>query len=215
MTTAANSVRAVLSGTLPGNEVFAHSFWFNGTGIVGGDVAEDTLAGIIVSAANSNLGSTAFKALYTTATAWTTARIYFYGTGGVLRRTVESPISIVGSAATASMPNQLAVVASLRTALAGRANRGRSYLPGTFTNSLASGNAAQLSSASTNTIRDAVTSFLNAVKAGAGGAPPVIMSGSQSAMIPVTRVQIDSRMDVQRSRAGKQAALTVATGLIT
>lgn len=48
--------------------------------------------------------------------------------------------SAAGTSASPALPNETAVNVTLRTALAGRANRGRSYVPGWATNALGAGN---------------------------------------------------------------------------
>lgn len=45
-----------------------------------------------------------------------------------------------GSSASPSLPNEVAAVVTLRTALAGKSGRGRSYVPGFATNALGAGN---------------------------------------------------------------------------
>jgi len=48
--------------------------------------------------------------------------------------------SAAGSSASAALPNEMAIVATLRTALAGQSGRGRMYVPGFATNALGAGN---------------------------------------------------------------------------
>src|SRR5215467_12042174 len=57
-----------------------------------------------------------------------------------------------GTSASPSLPNEVALVATLRTALSGRQNRGRMFMPGWATNALGAGNVAAAA---------AVTAFQN------------------------------------------------------
>jgi len=50
--------------------------------------------------------------------------------------------SKAGTSASPSLPNEVALVVTLRTASAGRQNRGRSFVPGWATNALGAGNVA-------------------------------------------------------------------------
>lgn len=73
------------------------------------------------------------------------------GLQGIQIRDVNTPMQAIinnsvggqnGSSASASMPNEVALVVTLRTALTGRPNRGRMYIPGWATNALGAGNVA-------------------------------------------------------------------------
>jgi len=69
--------------------------------------------------------------------------------GGVTIRDVNTPNQVLiqntasgalGTSASPALPNEVSLVGSLRTALAGRQNRGRTYVPGWATNALGAGN---------------------------------------------------------------------------
>lgn len=205
MAVPANAVKCVVSGTLAGAEVFAHSQWFDGTGIVGDDVKMDALSGVITSAIQNNLLVSGFLGLFPSTTHWTQDTEYFYGGGGELVYTAINTINgkagdVVGS----PLPNQNAVVVSLRTDRAGRSYRGRSYLPGIGAGAMQT--TGQMSAAQATTIVNAYADFLQAVKDSADGAPPIVCSPTRGAMTPLSYVQVDTRLDTQRSRATRQAA---------
>lgn len=206
-----NSIRVVLSGTMYGSEVFAHGFSFDGTGIVGNSVAEDAFGGASLGYLTSALLTATHRAYYNTTTAWNRQRIYFYDGTGTLHRTTEDVIAFAGTAAAGCLPTQLAVVASLRTGLAGRANRGRSYLPNVATVALASGVVPQMSATATAAIANAVRNYVSGLGNDVDGGPAVVASLSQGAMVPITSIVVDSKLDVQRSRAQKIAATTTST----
>lgn len=205
------SIRVVLSGTLYGGEVFAHGFSFDGTAINGNSVKEDAFAGASLGYLTSALLTATHRAYYNTTTTWTKQRCYFYSGSGVLTRTTEDAISFAGTAAAGCLPTQLAVVASLRTGIAGRANRGRTYLPNPATPAIASGVVPQLSATATAAIANAVRNYVSGLGHDVNGGPAVVASLSQGAMIPISNVTVDSRIDVQRSRAQKIVATTTST----
>jgi len=91
-------------------------------------------------------------AALTTGAAWTALVPFIANTGGlstVSIRDVNSanqPIVTsttgngVGTSISSALPNEVAAVITLRTALAGRSGRGRVYIPGWATNALGAGN---------------------------------------------------------------------------
>jgi hypothetical protein len=88
----------------------------------------------------------------TTGAAWTAMATFLSSTGGLqiltLRdlNTPNQPLlqntasGAIGTSVSAALPNETAIVVTLRTAKAGRAFRGRIYLPGWATNALGTGN---------------------------------------------------------------------------
>jgi len=101
---------------------------------------------------------------------------------------------------TASLPTQTSVVVSTLSGNPGRANRGRMYLPATG----ATLNGHQLVLAPTGQfttqIGNALTNF-NLIDSAVGDYRCVIASAQ--APIPIVRVRVDTRPDIQRRRADK------------
>lgn len=102
-----------------------------------------------------NLTSTTANQLlsgFTTGSGWETMSTFMANTGGLaivrLRdvNQVDQPLisssagGDVGSSASPALPLETAMVVTLRTGKAGRANRGRVYVPGWATNALGAGN---------------------------------------------------------------------------
>ena len=88
----------------------------------------------------------------TTGTAWTNMATFMSTTSGLVVLTLRDlnlpnqPLisntapGALGTSVSAALPNETAIVITLRTAKAGRAFRGRIYVPGWATNGLGSGN---------------------------------------------------------------------------
>lgn len=208
-----DSIKTVLSGVLPGGEVFAHSQWWDGSGIVGNVTDEDNVAGNVVGSLTGNLLTTAVRALFTTAVSWTNVTHYFYGSSGVLARTLITPVSVAGTAATGQLPPQCATVVSLRTGAAGRANRGRTYFPA-FAAANLSGNTGQWNSTVPGTLANAYKAFLDGVNSLSPNPVPIVMSLSQGAKVPLVTVEVDSRVDTQRRRSQQLIVTTKAVAVL-
>lgn len=132
-------------------------------------------------------------------------RVYYYPTGA-------TAATIVGASTRASnaglnsitAPPQCAVVVSLLTGLAGRANRGRIYVPGlaislgTTTGQLTSGTPAPLAQSIANFITLLRTRQLTT---GSNSVP--IVAGATGGGYPITTVRVDSVVDTQRRRRDK------------
>lgn len=114
--------------------------------------------------------------------------------------------SIPGTAVSAAMPNQVAFIATLRTALASKAGRGRWYLPAPAASALAS--TGNLWSASTMT---AMASGLNAMGTALGSSIQLQIlhrnatkSGLAAlSMTPVTPSDCSNKPGIQRRRGDK------------
>jgi hypothetical protein len=129
---------------------------------------------------------------------------------------IESDIGTVGGADPANaLPNEIAIVATLRTALTGRMNRGRMYLPGFTVSSLGIGNTI---AASTMTAIEAwVATIFGALSAqGYGwvlgqrarqsytGSTGTVHPARPANSVPITAALVrDNHWDTQRRRGLK------------
>lgn len=109
----------------------------------------------------------------------------------------------VGSSST-KLDSRMSMVASLLSATSGRAGRGRIYLPGAgvaMTN-------RQFSAGPVGAIAPLVAAWIraiNLVNIGSTSPGTVCIAGA-SALMPVTTVRIDSKVDTQRRRSDKLPA---------
>lgn len=125
--------------------------WTNAAGRGGHNVLYGRYAGAFAgTVAQANSIMTAF----TTGGAWTALAAFFATTAaisGVSIRDVSTPNAplitstnapVPGTSASPEMPDEVALVITLRTAFTGPGFRGRVYVPGWATNALATGNVA-------------------------------------------------------------------------
>jgi hypothetical protein len=108
---------------------------------------------------------------------------------------------------------QAAVVHSLRTATPGRRGRGRCYFPANG----ATLTGSNLSSTVTTALSNSFRTYLDAVNATALGAGTVVAIVATSLMNPapaVTRVVVDSELDVQRRRANKILGTSIVSSAL-
>lgn len=206
------TVKVVVNGSLPTPEKFAWSFWMGSTPITT-QAAANTLAADLVtmfaSTAKPNL-----LAYIANSGSYDSIKVYCYPSGGPTA-TVIGTASISTGAGTGTgnpHPLQTALCVSLRTAFAGRRNRGRFYLPLTAR----SLTAHQLILADCADVAGAVAAFFNAINANASYGDVSIVSQVGSGLVTkVTSVIVDSRPDVQRRRSNRSVAIASNTQPVT
>lgn len=213
------AVHVVFGGTLPSSERFAWGFWLNSLHV--GDVVDSNIdidLPLVLDLASRKIVSrwAGIIAGFPPLTAYDRVDGYYYGADGTHATiSAEKTFTLAGTAAAGTaMPDQLAMVASLRTGRAGRSYRGRAYLPMCNTTQLATG--GQVGDTFVTAYATAVRGLLADLNAGEGssstpGMPPVVVSRTLTHMQPITAVRMDSRPDVQRSRAASEAILTTAS----
>lgn len=201
----ANTVKAIISGTLANNEIFAFGFQLDGSGITG-QLSLTQLQGTVSAALTSGFLTTSVKALFSTTTVFTTVSLYYY-TGGTKAalQSQNAGINTAGTSAGIPLPNQCAEVVTLQTGIPGRSKRGRAYLPPVTVTSLTA--TGQVASANCTTLANAFAGMLSAIKGGTNGATPVVASATQNAKTPITAVRVDSLVDTQRRRRNKSLPL--------
>lgn len=121
----------------------------------------------------------------------------------------ESPSALVGTSVSGSLPPEVALVVSLRTATANRTGRGRFYLPQPATNALElDGN---LSATAQTDIVDALeAAWITAV---AAGEAPVVYSRTARATRPVTSFNVGDVMDIQTRRSNSLTQARVSRAM--
>lgn len=215
---ATNTIGLHLRGQLLGPDIFDMGLYFtpSGTATVPSDAS--TLAALLAEI----VGLTAFTALTTelrtyihSSDKFTQWALYSYPSGGShAAAAVNQNVSLAGTAATRVLPNQCAVVVSLRSPFAGRQNRGRFYVPVTTQNVITSG-TSQLTSTNCTSLATAVNNFLSSMNGHsftnvAGNAlRPCVSSRGNSALI--LTVLVDSIIDTQRRRRNKVSANNTAS----
>ncbi len=209
MTILQNTVKVTIQGTAPGGEQFQTGFWLRDTPI-NSQAAANTLASAVVTSLGGGLLAFLVTAINAD-TAYTAVRVYAYPSGGPLASFVGEALIAggTGTSTAASLPLQIASVATLHTGFAGRRYRGRMYFP---VNALAL-TAHQFNSSLYSGLSSNVRAFFVSVNGIAGVGEVVVLSqvGTGDA-VPVTSVFVDSRPDVQRRRA---ASLTPAGNTVT
>lgn len=200
--------RWVLRGHLTGGEIFETGYWTQNAFTT----PTDANAGCATAAANAvtDLAGPLFGKI-TADCGYDEVRVYSYPSGGPSATIIGSATITGGTGGGTSpvLPLQTAVCVTLRTALAGRAHRGRMYFPmnvGTLT-------AHQMSSADTTAIANGVATFLGRYSAALG--PVVVSQIGAGAKTPITTVTVDSKPDVQRRRAARLVAANTGTKVIT
>jgi hypothetical protein len=191
--------KLVVSGTLAGGtEKFAFSLWhsgYNAPGTTGGIDLTLLEADAVWQAFITNL-----EVLMTTGDSITQYDAYWYQ-GGVATAHSQLAVTHAGTGAANGAPCQIALVLTLRTALATRSGRGRIYLP--TRNIITVGSSGHLSSAANlNTVCDKLRDYCRSVATG-GIVHVVVVSQTHSFTNPVTSISADDIPDTQRRRRNK------------
>lgn len=206
----------VLHGTMAGGEIWETGFWMSDTGVTDASLA-NALAQLLAQTLNANdeSGALAQMALefWTGAITWTEVRVYGYPNGGTKAAFVglyELPSGVTGTGTT-TLPNQVCLVLTLNTGLAGRSHRGRMYIP------IAKATLDASSELTSQLLTDFVTTwrtFFSDVNASDAG-EIVVVSQSLGAFSPLSSVKADSRLDIQRRRANQQSIRQVVSQAVT
>jgi hypothetical protein len=204
----------VFGGDRIGGEVWESGFLVQG-GVPASNDAANALALLWWGQLTSTDGSGALVAvaanLWAASTTVRYVKVYCYPAGGPTAEYIGEHIDtpLVGSQAL-QCPNQVALVISLRTNFAGRAHRGRMYLP---MDNLSNDGHGQQSSANVNQQATKwALCFHDWNASGDNGIVSVVSRIGAGGALPVTSIVVDSRADIQRRRANKQAALYTGVG---
>lgn len=135
-------------------------------------------------------------------------RVYYYPAGANKATIVSAGSSApLNGAQTQSMPNQTAIVASLRSANPSRTGRSRIYIPA-LSGALENG---QFATAVTTDIANGAAALCEALDSIAWVGP--VLCGTSGS--PVTSVQVDSVLDTQRRRRNKLVPTSVGIKSVT
>lgn len=176
-------------------------------------------SGFVVNVANANLWATAIANLITSSGLVGHLSVSTAFTGISLRdlRSVDQPFvdstsgSVTGAAAGDPLPAQIAAVVTLRTALAGRANRGRQYLPPL--DEASNDSSGRIATAAKTSLDSFATGWISAMSQ-ASTVPAIVhqpvFDRTDCTVIRapgvenITSVSVrDTRFDSQRRRAGR------------
>lgn len=195
-------------GKLPGGEIWNSGFWLDreniaeSTPLAMNQLASDVATAMTKATAPIGLMLVTRNVLWGAGTTFDGVRTYFYD-GGTTASTVggfDLVAPVVGAGAIVQ-PDQVAMVLTLRTDLAGRRSRGRMYLPANKAAIDASGN---VDLANIQLIVDAASTSFGLLKV-APSQQLVVVSRVGGTKTPVTSLSMDTRPDIQRRRANKQA----------
>lgn len=202
----AQSIRYVIRGTGPGNEIWQTGWWGFVTPAftTQADLQADVTQVFPLVATWWN----AIKGFIYPTYALTELREYYYSGGSDTAEFAAAHVytPVVGTQAGNGSPIDTCLVQSLRTDFVGQSNRGRMYAPhhGLI---LASG---LIQAATATTYCNATAALLSGTTSAA-----VVMSRVTSDQTPITSVQVDLKPDVQRRRENRLAGGTPATAAVT
>lgn len=183
--------RVLLSGALPGGDRWASGFYRED---IDDGVTMQSYAATIRDSSTFQSFYTALIGIFATGTTLDQIDTYRYETG---RAAVDhGVVSVTGaqSAITPSMPNQSALVLTLRSSNTSRSGRGRMYLPYTRP-----GTDSTTGLVPANLVTAVVTAGWNFLE----GSQAIVLSETETQKRPVVRVDADRILDTMRSRSDK------------
>lgn len=127
------------------------------------------------------------------------SKVSIISPAGLTLATLERFVSpIPGENVSNTLPHEVAVVASLRTSIAGRSARGRMYLPPPAANTLT--DQGRLNGDSREDIATAMAAYLGAMPS---GLVSVVASATTGFFLDVTQVKVGDVYDAQRRRRNR------------
>jgi hypothetical protein len=190
----------VLSGTLPGGEIFATAFWCNEA--PSDDTATQAQADNFAGEFNTAVADTGSPVSFLSSQGqYTDLTVYSYlDDTGKATYSAVSPITGGSGTGNPTMPNQVAIVATLLTGLTGRRRRGRMYFP-CLSTTLTNGQASALP----NPFATWLANYFTACNSHLGSAASiVVLSQVGGDSRHVTAISVDTRLDIQRRRADRE-----------
>jgi hypothetical protein len=199
--------RVALVGRSAGGEIWETGYWLHSapTSLADANTLANSLADIHTTTTVSIIG-------YLKQNQWhpslvfSYVRVYSYPSGGPAAAFTgqSTDRAIPGVLATTSMlPHQVAWCATLNTGAAGRSNRGRSYFPISNPGTLAQ--TGQRPTLDCTTAAQAYARDLAMVTSTVAPYVPVVLSQKLASTRTITSVRFDSRLDIQRRRANREA----------
>lgn len=203
----ANVTRAILNGHMQGGEEFHWGVWLNN---VPADEADAQLWAQVVVGEFTSSALSALAGFLMPDSGYDSATVYGYPTPG-LPAAVVGTYAVTGGVGTSTnpeLPEQCCFVVTTRTGFPGRSRRGRMYIPvnsATLTDH-------QLTSVVAGSALSAVSDFLEGLnQSGTIDTRAVVMSETLGNTSFITEVTADSRLDIQRRRANREAVLSTHT----
>lgn len=179
------------SGTLAGGDSWMCTWWATSGQSI------DTVHNAGLAWASAFWGSGGYEAVAPTSvnlTNCTTVEVTDADGKQTFRR--DGALALSGSNVSGALPADVAIVVSLRTALANRSGRGRFYLPQPAVNQLDNADG-RIAGTCVSTILAALT---NAFTAYVAVGTPVIYSRTKRSTTPITSYDIGNLFDTQRRR---------------
>lgn len=203
---AANTIKMGLSGSMPGGTRFSFGWQWTGTSGALSTRVDAAVGAAIIFINGGGLADIAH--IWAPSTIIDTVSAYGYDGGKSAAAVSHGSVHVAGTAGAITMPDQVALVASIRSRTNTRSGRGRMFLP-------ASGVIAdqgQVAGANCTDIANAVKGLLNSGQQDGSGLPltPIVASLTHGSNQAAVQVIVDSRLDVVRHRAQGQSVLRTA-----
>ena len=203
--------RNVISGKLPGGEIWQSSFWCDEA--PSDQAATQSQADAFASDISSALttAGTPIDHMCAGSTIDTLTTYSYLDATGHATHVAVSNITGGAAALTQTLPDQCCLVVTLLTGVAGRRHRGRLYIP-YLADTLSGG---QVSSSKITDIAAWWSSLITALNGDLGGQHVVVLSQAGGSSVSVNAVQVDSKIDIQRRRADKVQPASKAVHVVT
>lgn len=197
-------IKVVMKGTYAGQQEWSTAFWVKTTAYATLAAFTAEMNGAFQTALGAN-ATPLLKSLLNGADSIDQFLYYYYdsSSASLTYQVASAPLGIAGTAS-GDLPYNCALVATLLTPIDGRSYRGRMYLPArgvTLSNS-------QLNLPTVTTVAADVAGLFTAINGTSAGTQVVVASATRGLVTAVSQVRVDSKMDVQRRRQDKIAALT-------
>jgi hypothetical protein len=188
-----NLYQTTVPCVLPSGESADFSWWMTAADDAGAVAAVDAY---YVSLA----GNATFKALYTTSTQFSQAKVSRVDmASGIVDFTLMAGTAFTGLATSSPLPPQVATAVTLNTAIVSRRTRGRYYLPAPIT--AASTTLGRILSGDQTTIANAIAAAHHV--ANAAGTALVVYSRAGRSVQDVTTIAVGDVFDTIRTRRDK------------
>lgn len=194
--------RTTFHGTLPGGEIFNWSLWANEAPADQAATQAQATAFATELLAAPATGQLHAADIMSTDSSFTGVRVYSYAdaTGHAKYIAEASAVKPGSGIQSGLLPNQCAIVATLKTGVAGRRNTGRVYLPATKLSIQAGG---QWGTSGAQSLANWLANFISRCNSHIGTQKLGILSQTAGTFQPITTVFVDARIDIQRRRANR------------
>jgi hypothetical protein len=210
----------ILNGSMPGGEI-----WSVGIAVSSASQQDVTTQAALQLVINDDASGgtwaaalTGFMAKASSLVSVTELKAVYYNGLGVASAVATRPAGVPGQtvAASSTLPNECAVVASFRTTSAGPSGRGRIYMPQTM---IGRNNDGTILAADAITVRDGCKQLLTKIRAafnaspsGGGDFNTVVASGAGiGALHLITEIRLGNVIDSQRRRRNRQKEVYITT----